>query len=215
MIFSIFFVGIVTIISLFVFSTIGIELEKLEISNINRKKIEYNYDAYINLYIFDFIRLAKVKINKKNVNKRRFIKNIDFFEISKEIRNFNEKKGNIKYKVEKLNLILKVGTEDISITSILVFLSSILISYILTNTIEKYDKQKQKYKINAIYSNKNLIDLKLNCIIKVKMVHIINVIYIVWKKRGGRKNERSSNRRFNDDCDEQYTGHGRCEHNYR
>lgn len=44
-----------------------------------------------------------------------------------------------------------------------------------------------------MYRFGNSINLSLNCIINVKMVHIIYVIYILLKK-GMIKNERTSNR---------------------
>ncbi len=56
-----------------------------------------------------------------------------------------------------------------------------------------------------IYEDKNRIKLILNCIIQVKLVHIISIIYYVVKKRKEkRKYERASNRRSYDYSYEQY-----------
>ena len=64
------------------------------------------------------------------------------------------------------------------------------------------------YDIKPIYKDKNLYEISLNCIIEVKMVHIINMIYKIVKKRRSDKNERTSNRRAYDNSDEQFAKYG-------
>lgn len=75
---------------------------------------------------------------------------------------------------------------------------------ILTNTIKRKVKRLQKinkieknykYQITPIFQNKNLYKINLNCIIQLKMVHIINVIYIFSKKGRSDKNERTASNR--------------------
>ena len=57
-------------------------------------------------------------------------------------------------------------------------------------------KEHYNYTIEPIYQNKNIYKIQFNCIIQVKMVHIINVIYIFLKKGRSDLNERTtSNRR--------------------
>ena len=101
----------------------------------------------------------------------------------------------IKPNVSLLNLELKIGTEDAILTSFIVFLISTGISILLPHVIKRYDKNKYKYLITPLYFQKNLYQIKLNCIIEIKLVHIINMIYIFIKKRRSDKNERTSNRR--------------------
>jgi hypothetical protein len=68
----------------------------------------------------------------------------------------------------------------------------------LSNMIKEFQKQKHKYTITPVYADKNIIKINLNCIIKIKMIHIICVLYILMKKRRVEKHERTSNRRTYD-----------------
>ena len=58
---------------------------------------------------------------------------------------------------------------------------------------KRFDTKYQNYiyNIKPIYNNKNLYKINLNCIIEIKMVHIINIIYMLLKK-GRKKNECST-----------------------
>ena len=67
----------------------------------------------------------------------------------------------------------------------------------LRNQIKKYN-ENQKFLIQPIYINQNLINIECSGIFEIEMIHIINTICIVNKKRKGDKNERTSNRRSYD-----------------
>ena len=57
--------------------------------------------------------------------------------------------------------------------------------------ITRLKKERYIYNIKPLYYNKNLYKINLNCIIEIKMVHIINIIFILIKK-GRKKNEQST-----------------------
>ena len=57
--------------------------------------------------------------------------------------------------------------------------------------------KKKKFTVLPLYNIGNVIKINLNCIIDVKIVHIIYVIYILFKK-GRNVNERASDRRAYD-----------------
>ena len=88
---------------------------------------------------------------------------------------------------------------------------STLISFFLKLTVKNVNlrnKREYYYKIEPVY-NTNIINLRLNCIINVKMVHIINIIYIFLNKKGrSDKYERTSNRRSYDYSNEQFAKYG-------
>ena len=63
--------------------------------------------------------------------------------------------------------------------------------------VKKYNN-RQKFSIQPIYVNQNLINVDFSGIFQIKMIHIINTICMINKKRKGDKNERTSNRRFYD-----------------
>ena len=90
---------------------------------------------------------------------------------------------------------MRVSALDNIITSFAVATISSIISIILARNIKKYEKDKYIYSIIPIYEDKPMLKIKLNCIIDIKIVHIMNVIYMMLKKRSGKYDERTSNRR--------------------
>ena len=72
---------------------------------------------------------------------------------------------------------------------------SSIISIILARNIETYDKTKYKYIITPKFEDETIVKIKLNYKIDIKIVHIINVIYMLIKKRSVKYDERASNRR--------------------
>ena len=54
--------------------------------------------------------------------------------------------------------------------------------------------QNYYYKIMPIYGKGNILKLNLSCIINLKLVHIINIIYMIIKKERSDKYVRTSNR---------------------
>ena len=73
-----------------------------------------------------------------------------------------------------------------------------IISMILPRIIKKYNSKKYYYEIKPIYKNENMVKLDFSCIINIKMVHIMDILYLVLKKGRVNKNERTSNRRAYD-----------------
>ena len=111
----------------------------------------------------------------------------------------------LKIKLEEFHFVLELGTKDVLITSAMIaFLSSVL-GIAIARVIKKYQEEKYEYKMIPVYQNKNIINLNLNCIIQVKMVHIICIIFTLLRKRKEKqKHERTSNRRSYDYSYEQY-----------
>ena len=102
------------------------------------------------------------------------------------------KKSKIELEFFKTNI--KIGTEDIIFTSFIVTILSSLLGIGLAKAIKKYTENKFYYSILPVYGKNNMLDIDLNCIINVKLVHIIYVIYMFSKKRSEKKYERTSNR---------------------
>ena len=204
--------GILFLISLFLLliliSNLEIEINKLWFDSTNEKgkKLE-DYLIYIKLKLLDKITWIKIKIDKEKIKKSKIKKlkifsNMRTFADIKKIILENKKeilsKENIKYikqlKIKQLKSRIKISTTDCIITSYITAILASLISIILAKNISKYDKSKYHYKITPIYENKAIFKIKLNCIINVKMVHIINTIYVILKKRRDDENEGTSNR---------------------
>ncbi len=189
---------IILIILIIVFSKIHIQIKKIYISNNNyQNKLEYDYEIYLQIYVFNKIKIVSIKIDKAKIQKLNIKQKIDFSNMKKDLPSKKE----LKYIIKKLDiefsnlyLNLEIGTEDVIITSAIIAIISALIGIGLAQVIKNYEEEKYKYKIVPIYQNKNKINLNLDCIIQVKMVHIICIIYVLLKRRRVDKHERTSNR---------------------
>lgn len=192
-------------IMLMVLSTILIRIEKFKISNYNNcGKPKFDYKIFFELFFLNKLKIFSLKIDKKildKINVQQKMKNVDFKQVKtdmpskKEIKQLIKK---LKIDIEKLNIKLEIGTIDVILTSAIVTILASAIGIGLARIIKEYNKDKYNYEIYPVYQNLNLIKLDLNCIIKVKMVHIIFVIYLLLKKRRVEKHERTSNRRTYD-----------------
>ena len=195
------FLLVLTFFILILFSKIRIEIFNLKISSISNKHVNNNYKIVIKLCTLYKIPIIKVNLTKNKLEKLKIkekIKKIDL----KVLKNKNDidknflkaiKKVNIS--IKKINLRIELGTENASLTAFLVCLLSSIISILFSKKVTNYEKQK--YIINPIYNNQNIINMLISGIFEMKMIHIINIIYILNKnkKEGVKKNERTSNRR--------------------
>ena len=176
------FLILIAVFIIIVLSTIKFEIVDFELSNI----IQITPKNYK-------IKLFSFKLNSERARKMYSKMNIEKFDIEKgrkllTIKNINIlKKLNIR--LDYLDLELDLGLEDVILTTELITLISIVISNILPHIISKYIPNKYRYKIMPIYINKNAYYIKLNCIFQLKIVHIINIIYIYLKKGKSDKNE--------------------------
>ena len=129
--------------------------------------------------------LAKLK--EENSIKNLILKN------KKDIINFNNLKE-LNIKIKQLELKMKLSALETIITSLSVAIISSLISIIVARTAKRNNLNKYHYIITPIYENKPILKIKLNCIIDVKIVHIMNIIYILVRKRSVLDDERTPNR---------------------
>ena len=175
---------------------------------INLKYIDKDYKIIIKLYLLNKVRYAKIELNKEKLKEiyekaKTKIKKVNYKKIEKEIYQDRKVIKNVvkklKIELEYIDLDLKIGTEFILLTSVIIVTISTIFPIIANKFIKKYEKKKYKYKFTPIY-NKNDINLQLDCIISTKMVHIINVMISIIFKKGVFKNVRTSNTRFNDNC---------------
>lgn len=208
MIFFLVVIGIILIIFALLFilfiSTIQIEINNLVINSTNKKENKIN--LYIRLKILNKLTYLKIKVNKEKISKfkvsnKRILKKIN--QIKNELIN-NRKKvlntnairvlRNLNIEIDKLKLNLKIGLLDSFLTSITVGIIGTLISIIIAKNTKEYSNKY--YLIIPEYNENPIIKINLNCIINIKMMHIINVIYMLSKKkRSGEYDERASNRR--------------------
>lgn len=198
----VFFVILITLIliSLLIYlSGIKIQIEDIEIERRNKIKIN---DFKINIYfmLFNKIKLIKIGIDKEKIEK------INFKKLSDKIKEKNIKpdrkvmmKGlkELNIKTESLNIKAKFGLNDAIFLVYLVAIINIVVSILFTKLAAGYKNENYNYVIKPIQTQKFYLKLSINCIISVKIAHIINMII---KNRSEVKNERTSNRSFNGNC---------------
>lgn len=196
---------ILVILSTLVFLLIVIILSTIKI---NIKYINKNYKVIIKLYLLNKIRYLKLELDKNKLKEifikvKNKIEKVNYKKVEKEIYQDRKVIKNVvkklKIDLEYLDLDLRIGTEFILLTSVIIVTISTIFPLIANKFIRKYEKGKYNYKFTPIY-NKNDINLQLDCIISTKMVHIISVIISIIFKKGVFKNVRTSNTRFNDNC---------------
>ena len=196
LIFLIMFLALITI-------RIQIKLKNVEFNSNKQEHFNKNFIVEIKLYIFNFIPILKSKITNKKI-----LKIINNEKIKKELKLVENRKDidikttinllkNIKVQIDEMKLDVTVGTEDASITAFMIPIMSTVIAIFLSRQVHKYN-DKQIFSIKPIYINQNLINIEFSGIFQIKMIHIINTICILNKKRKGDINERTSDRRTYD-----------------
>ena len=197
------FLFIFIIAVLIIFSKFRIEIINFNFSSekIENRHINKNYKIIFKLYILKYLPIIKINITKTKLEKIKLkdkMKNLDMKLIenkNKFDKEFFKTIKDIKYTIKNINLRIDLGTENASLTSFIIPIISTIISIYLQRKIEKFENQR--FIVNPIYKDKNFININLNCIFEIKMIHIINIIYILNKKRRD-ENVRTSNRRSYD-----------------
>ncbi len=188
-------------------SKIEIKIINLIINTQNRKYLNDNYKIILKINI-----LKKIPIIKFTITKQKLEKAQKRFQMHKKIKKLEEDIWNNKDKIDlkfievvkelkkcmyikNLNLEMQLGAENAFLTAIFVAIFSSILSIGISHMSRKEDYIK--YKIEPIYANQNFIKIGISGIFQIKVIHIINIIY-VFNKKGGRKYERTSNRRSYD-----------------
>ena len=165
----VFFLILAIIIILIIINlNLRIRIEDLKFNSDNSEKL------YGNLYIELAYKRWNIPIKKIIIKKEKIIK------ILKNSVNKNLKtRKKINFKINSFKTVIEIGTDNCLFTTYLVAIISILISVILgiyANPKEHLDNFY--YNINPVY-NSFFARLELNCIIDVKLVHIIYILYIL------------------------------------
>ena len=201
MFFLLLIIVLLTLLLLIAFSRIKINIKNIKFTSykVEERHLQENYDIEVKLYVLKFLRILKINITKEKLEKLKLenkIKKLEKKLILKDVKfdvNVFDVLKNLKIIFEELNLKVEIGTENSALTSIIFGIVSGIIPFVLRNQIKNIEKQK--IDIKPIYLNQNLLNIELNCIFNIKMIHIIYVMYILNKKRRDEKYVRTSNRR--------------------
>ena len=204
------FLFIVFIIFTFIIITAKIEVEiiNLVIDSQNKNYVNDRYKIILRLRIWGKLPIMKLTITKQKLKKIR-----ESIKIEKKIKKLEkdiwENRNKIDFKfltiakelrkeiyIKSLYLKLQCGTENACLTAILVAIFSSIIS--IGISILQVKEEDISYKIEPIYIDQNFIKIVISGIFQLKLIHIINMIYVFNKKGGMKKYERTSNRRSYD-----------------
>lgn len=189
----IFFLFVIILIVFILISSIGIEIKNFNISNCY--KIENKMGLFFQIYVLKKIKILSFKTNISKIKDVYTKDQYNIKKINKTIKLIGIKKNIIdKFKFKKLNLDINIGVGDTILTAYLIAILSTIFSIYLSKYIEG-KVQENNFQITPIYNEKVQYKISLNCIISIKMVHIIYIIYLIMKKRRDEKYVRTSNRR--------------------
>lgn len=202
-----------SLIFIIVNSSLKIEIKNFLASNIPLKK-NTHYNIIVSLQLWGFLKWLQVTLNKQKIEKlikgpiaQKELKKLEIDFHLKDLKTLKKLQPQLSY----FNLNAEIGLENAVITAYSVAALASIISLLLPHLAKSINEQKYQYHITPIFENKNLYKIGLNCIIELKMVHIINVIYIFSKKGRSDKNERAtSNRKSYGYSNEQLAKHDRC-----
>ena len=186
---------------------IRFEILNFKFSTQSKFYINKNFEIKITVYSFFKIPIFQTRINSNKIE--RVMNNKKVKEIVKKQgtkiienrRNIDKQLlkslRNIKLEIEEMDLDVSIGTENASITAFTIPIISTIVSMFFSRKIKKRNN-KQIFSITPVYINQNLIKIEFSGIFQIKMIHIINTICTLRKKRKGDKYERTSNRRSYD-----------------
>lgn len=183
------------------FSKLRIQILNVRFNSQTQRHMNKDYKVIIKLYVLRWIPIFKITITKTKLEKIRWkekIKKAEFkvlednYKLDKKILKAIK---NLNLSIKNINLHIEIGTENASLTSIIVPTISTIIAIILREKVKEFDNQI--FIIHPIYRNQNLVNVSVSGIFEVKMRHIINIICILNKKekKGVKEYERTSHRR--------------------
>ena len=166
-------------------SKLEIIIHNLDISTIRKEKIKRNFGIYLSIITFNKVRLFKIdlkKVKSKKINlgtvlerakklEEKGDKSKWFIALIKSLENF-------KIEVKEFDLKAEIGTEDAAVTAIFVGIISTILGIIL---------KRQKFEILPIYQDKNVLNVKLNCIFKINLIHYIYKTILKGRDENERK----------------------------
>lgn len=190
---------LLTFFFLILLSTIRIKIQNFSITNRKEEKLDTNYAIILSLYLGNKIKWISIHLNNKRLRKaysKMQLEKIDLKKLEKDFRWEDLKViKRLHPKIANLKLNMQVGLESPVVTAFAVTSLSSIISILLPRVATNRKKENYEYTIVPIYQNRNLYEIQFNCIIEVKMVHIINVISSFLKKGRSDLNERTTSHR--------------------
>ena len=171
-------------------SELQIQIQNLDISTERIEIIKKDFNICLGIIIFGKIQILKINIKKIKSRKMDLGAILDRAKRFEGMRNKKEALiGFIRslkhFRIEIINTDLKVrlGTQDAALTAISAGTIASILGIIL---------RKQKFEVVPIYKDKNILNIKLNCIFRINLIHYI---YKTISKGRDENERKPSNRR--------------------
>lgn len=166
-------------------STIKIRISNFEFSNV--EKIKTKYIVNISVFLLNKIKWLSFNLDKtkiKKMSEKIHLKKIDIRKLEKNMQ-FEDLKEiiNIKPKISSLRLNVKLGVEDVVLTSYLIPIICTILAVILPYITKEIDRKNINYKIEPVYNNGNIYHVKLDTVLEIKVINILNAVYRIYKSR--------------------------------
>lgn len=203
----VFLLIILILILMILTMRIKFEFTDFKFNSQNKEHLKKDYKIGITICTFQKVPILKIKIDDKKIKQILNNEKINKIIKKQEIKIVENRKNidkqifrglnKLSIELEEMYLKIFIGTEDASITAFIIPLISTALAVLLRKKVKECNN-KQIFQINPVYINRNFINIEFSGIFQIKMIHIINTICIVNKRKRVDKNERTSNRRSYD-----------------
>ena len=157
--------------------------------------------SYVKFYLFN---IPISKINTEKLTRRSKKKNKTRGRAYSEYLTIKDILRRDFIKLERFKLESEISAADPILTAFVVMLISSIISIFMKYYNVKPNHDTYKYTINPVYTDTIVLNIHLDSIIKINLVHIIYIFYKKWRRDiNGRK---ASNRKSYGNCYEQHKG---------
>ena len=186
------------IITVFIiFSTIRIKIENWEVRNSKKKKNEKKHQITTTIHLFNKLKWISLRIDNKKMQKifvKLHLDNLDIKKLEKDFQISDIKEIiEIRPKISQLDLQIKLGLEDVILTTYTIPILATVISFILATSVKRENMNKIKYNVEPIYDNKNLYKIKLNTILEIKLLNLLNSSFKIYVSRRQKGNKLTKN----------------------
>ena len=185
LIFCTILIVLTLLIILFLLSTIKIKVDDYHATNLRIQKAKYKIT--ISLYLLNKIKWLSVKLNEKKIHQISIKMHLDKIDIKKLERDFRladiKEIAKIKPKLTFLDLEIKLGVDDVIVTTFIIPILCTIISTTLPFVTNRKDINFVKYNVEPIYNRKNVYYIKLNSNLEIKILNLLNSLYGMYKNR--------------------------------
>ena len=157
------------------FSSAEIHIKNVEYftEKVQNKNINQNYEIILRIKLFDKITFLKLNLKKNNF--KNIKKALNTKKIKEKLSKNNLNTGILKltkyWKIQNIDLRVKIGLEDAALNAITVGIIATIISIILRKFVES--KSNALWKIEPTYNNQNLLKIYIDAILCIKFKDLL------------------------------------------